>query len=69
MAFIATATNEANNMDHIDDIIKLIQLNPSSPRIRPLLESLYRLGVIEGNLQTIREMRPTRDSGGSHGSQ
>ena len=56
-------------MERIEGIIKLIQLNPSSPRIRPLLESLYRLGVIEGNLQTIREMRPTRESGGSHGSQ
>jgi hypothetical protein len=62
MAFITTNTTEASNMEHIEAILDLIALRPSRDDQRKLLENIYRLGVIDGNLQAIREMRSTRES-------
>lgn len=49
-------------MEHIELILDLIALNASREDTGKLLENLYKLGVIDGNLQAIREMRSTREN-------
>jgi len=49
-------------MEHIEAILDLLALMPSREDQRKLLDNIYRLGVIDGNLQAIREIRSTRES-------
>ena len=49
-------------MEHIEAILDAFELRPSRDEQRKLLENIYRLGVIDGNLQCLRERRSTRES-------